>query len=128
MGWPRPLTALLTRRTRLAGLWLAALASVVVAGYLLLPLAVQALIAAIDLTLGVGVWIAGMAGSGADPSTIALAVGRELLQTVTSTKALVLGASLVLLSAAALLGLQRVLGLDDDIQVPARDVVQREDT
>ena len=41
--------------------------------------------------------------------------------------ALVLGASLVLLSAAALYGLQRMLGIEEETRIHARDA-QREDT
>jgi hypothetical protein len=111
MGWPRPFRS---RSTRLAGISVVAVALVIAAGYGLLPIAIEGLTAAIDLTLSAGVWIATMAGSGADWSTILIAIGREVFRAFASARVVGIIAALVLVSAAALYGLQRVLGLEEE--------------
>jgi hypothetical protein len=105
MGW---------RPARLAGVALVAVALVIAVGYGVLPLAIDAAGGAIDLTLNAGLWIATQAGSGADLSTILTAIVREAFRSLASSRVLGVIAALVLLSAGALYGLQRVLGLDEE--------------
>ena len=114
MGWPRPFRALNSRPARFAGIALVAVTVVVAGGYALLPLAIEGLSATLDLLLSGGVWIATLAGGGADRSTILLAIGREAFRTLASTNALGIIAALVLVSAGALYGLQRLLGLEEE--------------
>ena len=111
MGWPRPLKALRSRTARLAGLGLAAVALMLVVGYLLLPLAVQVLVNALDVTMSVGIRLAAP-GSSADASTVLMTIGRAALGALTSTWALVILGGLVLVGAIALYGLQRLLGVE----------------
>jgi hypothetical protein len=112
MGWPPPLKAPGSRTARLAGLGVAAVVLVAAGGYLLLPLAVRLFVRALDLTLSVGLWLASSASSGADAATILATIGRAALGALTSTWALVVLAAFVLVGAAALYGLQRLLGVE----------------
>jgi hypothetical protein len=114
MGWLRPFSALDRRSTRLAGVALVVVTVVMAAGYALLPLAVAAFTSSIDLLLNAGVWLATLAGGGADRSTILLAIARELVRALGSTDAIGIIAALILVSAAALYGLQRLLGLEEE--------------
>lgn len=87
---------------------------IIAAGYALLPLAVQGLVSAIDLTLNAGVWLATLAAAGAGQSAILMAIGREAFGAFASPRALAIIGALVLLCAAALYGLQRLLGFEED--------------
>jgi hypothetical protein len=87
---------------------------IIAAVYALLPLAVQGLVTAIDLTLSAGVWLATLADAGTDRSAIVMAIGREAFSVFASPRALAIIGALVLLSAAALYGLQRLLGFEAD--------------
>jgi hypothetical protein len=125
MGWPRPIPALQSRTGRRV-LWL--LAALVVLGggtYVLLPLAVPALVSVIDFTLGAGVWLADQIGEGADRTTIAMAIGGEVVRLLTSPRVGAIIGGLVLLSAGALVGLQRLLELErtsgGDLDVLSKD-------
>ena len=111
MGWPRPFQS---RSGRLAGILLVAIVIVIAAGYVLLPLAVEGLTATIDFTLNAGVWLATAAGSGEDVTTILVAVGREVVRTLATPRELVVITALVLVSAGALYGIQRVLGWEEE--------------
>ncbi|HEX4347132.1 MAG TPA: hypothetical protein VHZ73_06145 [Vicinamibacterales bacterium] len=111
MGWPRPLRS---RFARLAGISIAAVVLLAGAAYALLPLAIEALTATIDLTLNAGVSLATLVGGGADLSTILIAIGREVFRALASPRVLGVIAALVLLSAGALYGLQRVLALEEE--------------
>jgi len=113
MDRSRPSRAPHSRLARLAGLSLVVVVVVVAAGYALLPLAVQGWISAMDLVLQGGLWVATLAGGGADPATIAVAVGRELFSALASPRALAVIGGLVLVCAGALYGLQRMLDLDE---------------
>ena len=113
MDRPRPSPAPRSRLARLAGLSLVVVVVVVAAGYALLPLAVQAWISAMDLVLQGGLWLATLVGGGADPATIAAAVGREFFSALASPGALAVIGGLVLVSAGALYGLQRMLDRDE---------------
>jgi hypothetical protein len=116
MGWVRPVNALRNRAVRVAGTVLATVTTVVGVGYALLPLAIRLLISALDLTMRAGVSLAASVGDGADLSTIALTVGKAALGALVSTRALAAFAALMLVSAAALYGLQRLLGLDEETE------------
>ena len=61
--------------------------------------------------------MATLAGGGADRSTILLAIAREAFHMLVSTDALGIIAALIVLSAAALYGLQRLLGLEEESNV-----------
>jgi hypothetical protein len=87
---------------------------IIAAGYALLPLAVQGLVSAIDLTLSAGLWLATLAAAGPDRSAILMAIGREAFSAFASSRTLAIIGALVFLSAAALYGLQRLLGFEDD--------------
>ena len=113
-GWQRPLRALRSRTARLAGLSLVGVVFTVAAAYVLMPLVVQGLIGAIDAGVSAGIWVATLAGGGADRSTILMAIGRQAFKAFASTRALAIIGALVLLSAAAIYGLQRLLGIDDN--------------
>jgi len=125
MGWPRPIPALQSRRAQRAA-W--ALAALVVLGggtYVILPLTVPALVSVIDFTLGAGVWLGDQVGEGADRTTVAMAIGGELVRLLTSPRAGAIIAVLVLVSAGALVGLQRLLELETasggDVKVLPKD-------
>lgn len=111
MGWPRPFES---RFARLAGISIVVVALLAAAAYELLPLAIEGLTATIDLTLNGGVWLATLVGGGADLSTILIAIGREIFRALASSRVLGVIAALVLLSAGALYGLQRVLALEEE--------------
>jgi hypothetical protein len=105
-----------------------ALAALVVLGggtYVILPLTVPALVSVIDFTLGAGVWLADQVGEGADRTTVAMAIGGELVRLLTSPRAGAIIAVLVLVSAGALVGLQRLLELETasggDVKVLPKD-------
>jgi hypothetical protein len=123
MGWLRPFPALQSHGVRRAVWWLAALTALGGGTYVLLPLTVPAFVSVIDLTLGAGVWLADQIGEGADRTTIAVAVGRELVRLLTSARAGAIIGALVLVSAVALVGLQRLLELETarSADVPAKD-------
>ena len=114
MGGPRPVRGLRSRTARLAGLSLVGVVFTVAGAYVLMPLAVQGLVGAIDAGVNAGIWLATLAGGGADRSTILMAIGREAFTAFASPRALAIIGVLVLLSAAAIYGLQRLLGLDDN--------------
>jgi hypothetical protein len=113
-GWQRPLRAFRSRTARLAGLSLVGVVFTVAAAYVLMPLIVQGFVAAVDAGVGAGIWLATLAGGGADRSTILMAIGREAFTAFASPRALAIIGALVLLGAAAIYGLQQLLGLDDN--------------
>lgn len=106
--------ALQSRALRLVGLVLVALALVFAAGYLLLPVAVRMVISALDLAMSGGVWLIASAASGASTRTILLMIGRAAFLSLTSARALAILSGLVLVGAAALYVLQRLLGLEEE--------------
>src|SRR5687767_7587737 len=106
MGWKPALTS---RVARLAGI---GAVSVVVTGataFLLLPLAVSVLVRSLQLTVNACVWLAAALGAGVDWWTIAASIGREAAALLVSSGAVGALAGLVLVGAAALYGLQRLL-------------------
>lgn len=111
MGWPRLFRS---RSARVAGISIATVALVVAAAYSLLPLAVEGFTTAIDVTITAGVSLATLVGGGADLTTILITIAREGFRALASPRALGVIAALVLLSAGALYGLQRVLALEEE--------------
>jgi hypothetical protein len=101
MGWPR-----------LAGISILTVALLIVTGYALLPLGVAGFTAGIDFLLNAGLSLASVGGG--DPSAILLAIARETFSVLASTNALGVIAALVIVSAVALYGLQRLLGLEEE--------------
>src|SRR4051794_33200451 len=101
MGWPR-----------VAGISILTVTLMIVAGYALLPLGVAGFTASIDFVLSAGLSLASVGGD--DPSAIFLAIARETFGVLASTNALGVIAALVVVSAAALYGLQRLLGLEEE--------------
>jgi len=97
-------------RVRRAGLALVAVTLSVAAAFLLLPLAVQGLLRALDLALTGCIWLTTSLGNDADAWAVLTAVGRAAAGALITTRALALVGALVLLSALALYGLQRLLG------------------
>lgn len=106
--------ALQSRAVRLVGFALAALALMFAAGYLLLPVAVRMVISALDMAMSGGISIVASADSGASADAILLEIGRTALLALMSPRALAILSGLVLLGAAALYGLQRLLGLEEE--------------
>ena len=97
---------------RVAGVSISAVALMILAVYAMLPLAVSGFTAGVDFLLNAGMSLASVAGG--DPSAMLLAVAREVFSVLTSTNALGVIAALVLVSAGALYGLQRLLGLEEE--------------
>jgi hypothetical protein len=86
----------------------------VAAAILLLPLAVQGLLQVLDLVLTGCIWLTTSLGSDADAWTILTAVGREAARALMTTRVLAVVGALVLVSALALYGLQRLLGTQEE--------------
>jgi hypothetical protein len=114
MGWPRLVKGLPRGATRRFGLAFIATVGIIVAGYLLLPVAVRLLIAGLDLLMRMGVWLAASGGTDASASTVLWALASATFAALASTRALAVLAGLILLGAAALYGLQRLLGFDQE--------------
>ena len=100
--------------TRRLGLALVATVGIIVAGYLLLPVAVRLLIAGLDLLMLMGVWLAASGGTDASASTILWALASATFAALASTRALAVLAGRTPLGAAPPDGLQRLLGFDEE--------------
>lgn len=87
-----------------------AVAASMASAFFLLPLAVRGFVRALDLTLNACVWLAASLSSGADVWTILGEVGRAAGAMLLETQALTVLGGLILLGAAALYGLQRLIG------------------
>ena len=112
------MSALQRRVVRGAGLVLIAVVLMLAAGYLLLPLAVRMAIGGLDLAMSGTIWLVASANAGASATTILMTIGRAALRVFTSTRAVAILSGLVLLGAAALYGLQRLLGLEEEEESP----------
>ena len=82
--------------------------------FVLLPLAVQGFVRLLDLILNACVWLAASLSNGADAWTILGAVGGTAADLFLSTRAVTVVAGLLLVGAAALYGLQRLLGSEGE--------------
>jgi hypothetical protein len=103
-----------SRTARLAGAGLVSVVASVAALYLLLPLAVRALVRALTLTVSGCVWLAAAMSSGADMWTILSAVGQAVGATLSTREASGVLLMLAVIGAAAFYGLQRLLGSDEE--------------
>lgn len=97
------------RTLRWAGLGLAASASAIAAAYVLTPVFVRGLVQGLSLFLRGSLWLATSFGRGDDSWTIAAAVGRGITTALVTPSALGVVGGLLLLGAAALFALQRLL-------------------
>jgi hypothetical protein len=101
-------------RVRLAGIGIVAVVGTLGAAYLLLPAAVWMFVRALTLTVNGCVWLAASLSSGTDPWTITATVGRAAAHALTTPQASGAIAALVVVGAAALYGLQRLLGAEEE--------------
>ena len=110
MGSSQPVTSPRRRTARFAAYLVLALVAGAAAALLLLPLAVQGFVRALDLTLNACVWLAASLSSGADGWTLLGTVGRAAGSALLTTRALTVLGGLILVGALALYGLARLLG------------------
>jgi hypothetical protein len=99
---------------RLAGLAFVAIVATLTAAFLLLPLMVRGFVQAIEAAVNTAVWVAASLGSGGDAWTIVSTLGRAAGAALVTPRALASIAALVLVSAVALYGLQRLLGYEEE--------------
>jgi hypothetical protein len=114
MGWRLWFGSHPARVARLAGLALVTLVMALAAGFLLLPFAVRWLVRAVVLALNACVWLAASLGAGVDVWTLTMSVARSIRERLLTTEAGAAAAVMMLVSAAALYGLQRLLGSDEE--------------
>jgi hypothetical protein len=98
----------------LAGAGLVSVLASVAAMYLLLPLAVRALVRTLTLTVSGCVWLAASMSAGADPWTLVAAVGRAAADTLVTREASGVLLGLAVVGALAFYWLQRLLGSDEE--------------
>jgi hypothetical protein len=110
----RQVTGPARRVVRVTGTVVVVVAASVAGAYLLLPLAVHAFIRGLDLTLNGCIWIAAAFTNGTDAWTIFLTIGRAAGTALLETGALTVLGGLVLVGAAAVYGLQRLLGSEEE--------------
>ncbi len=99
---------------RLAGLAIVAIVAGIAAAFLVLPLMVQGFVRAISAMVNASLWVATSLGSGSDAWTIVSTIGRAAAASIVTPRALAGIASLVLVGAVALYGLQRLLGYEEE--------------
>ena len=114
MGWQRPSAGPRARAARMVSAGLALGAASIATVYLLLPLAIRASVRVLTLTVNGCVWLAAAMSSGADPWTIASAVGRAAGQTLATRQASGVLLALAVMGALAFYWLQRLLGNDEE--------------
>jgi hypothetical protein len=106
-----------TRRTRVVKVVAAALAigaAGLAAATLLLPAALAGFVRGLELALNGAVWLATSLDAGADSWTIAATIGAAVARALLTPRAVAALGLLVLIGAAALYGLQRLLGLEEE--------------
>ncbi len=113
MRW-RPMRHGSSRSVRWAGLAVVAVSTILASAFLLAPIAVRALVQMFELLLRASLWLATSIGRGDDGWTIATAVGRGLTTALVTPGALGVLGGLLLLGAAALFGLQRLLDSEEE--------------
>jgi hypothetical protein len=86
----------------------------VASAFVLLPLLVQSGVAVLSLVLDATVWLTVSLSRGDDWWSIGSTAARAVFSTVFSSDTAAIVATLVLVSAAALYGLQRLLGSDEE--------------
>jgi hypothetical protein len=114
MGWTRPATGRFSRAVRVTGITSVSLLTLVLGAYLLLPLAIRAVLQALDLALGLCIWLTTSLDNQAGVWTVASAVGRATASTLMTPRVLAAGGALVLVSALSLYGLQRLLDSNEE--------------
>jgi ABC-type dipeptide/oligopeptide/nickel transport system permease subunit len=85
----------------------------IAAGYFVLPIAVWAFVRALTLTLNAAVWCAAAIGSGTDTWTIVTTIIRAAAEALATPAASGIIGALVVVSAAAFFGIQRLLGSEE---------------
>src|SRR5438552_14200120 len=103
-----------TRGARAAGMAVVGVSGVVVAAYLVLPLALRMFVSGLMLALNASIWLAASLSAGADAWTIVSALGRAVGGALTTPQASVAIGALVILGGLALYLLQRLLGPDEE--------------
>jgi hypothetical protein len=114
MAWREPSAGRQARTAKLVGAGLAAGATGTGALYVLLPFATRVLVRALTMTVSGCVWLAASMSSGADPWTIASAVGHAAGDTLATTEASGALLGLAVVGALAFYWLQRLLGSDEE--------------
>jgi hypothetical protein len=99
---------------RLAGLAIVAVTAGIAAAFVVLPLIVQGFVRGVGAMVNASLWVATSIGSGTDVWTIAATVGQAAAAALVAPRALAGIAALVLVSAVALYGLQRLLGYEEE--------------
>ena len=110
----RPERVRSSRAWRRAGLAAVAAALAIGASFLLVPYAVRALVAALDLALDACIWLTLSFDAEADVWTVLAAIGRAAAGLFMTRRALAGLVTLVLLSSLAMYGLQRLLGAEEE--------------
>jgi hypothetical protein len=113
MGW-RPLKGASRRTLRKTGVVVASVTAILAAAFLLMPIAVRALVQTFEFLLRASLWLATSIGRGDDSWTIAAAVGRGITTALVTPGAMGVLGVLLLVGAGALFGLQRLLDSDDE--------------
>ena len=91
-----------------------AVIATVATAYLLLPIAAWTFVRGLTLTVNGSIWVAASLSSGADGWTIVGTVARAAAGALATPEASGTIALLVVVSALALFGLQRLLGSEED--------------
>jgi hypothetical protein len=102
------------RAVRLAGAGFVTVTAAIGGAYLVLPLAVGLFVRGLTATLNGCIWVAASFSSGADTWTIVTTIGRAAAGALATPQAFGAIALLVVVSALALAGLQRLLGSEED--------------
>lgn len=108
MRW-RAMSGATRRLSRWGGLAVVAVAGVVVSAVLLAPAAVAVLVQVLQWLLRASLWLATSVVRGDSGWTIAAAVGRGMTTALSSPSAMGVAGGLLVVGAAALFGLQRLL-------------------
>ena len=103
----------MSHAARLAGFALAILGAIAATGYFLLPLVIRGFVRGLELTVNGFVWFAASLSAGADVWTITRTITRAVASALLSTQVFVAVGGLVLVGAAALYGIQRLLGPEE---------------
>jgi len=88
--------------------------AILAAGYVVLPTMAWAFVRGLTLTLNGSVWIAASLSSGVGAGTIFVTIVRAAFAALGTPVASGLVAGLILLGAVAMIGLQRLLGSEEE--------------
>jgi hypothetical protein len=98
----------------LVGIGVIAIVAILAAGYIVLPAAAWGFVRLLTGILSASIWFASVLGSGEDSWTIASSVVSAGTQLFVTPRVSGILALLVLLGAASLFGLQRLLGTEEE--------------